>query len=128
MRWITNGGPGTVRRALAAVAVALLASLPARAQIVFDGNILYGNNDKVYPTGQFTGAATGGVAACPGKTALQIGTVAYVRNVYLAPLLRASYAAGRRSTTPCCLRSRISSLSRLQTGSCPGAPISASHR
>ncbi len=92
MRWITNGGPGTVRRALAAVAVALLASLPARAQIVFDGNILYGNNDKVYPTGQFTGAATGGVAACPGKTALQIGTVDYVRNVYLDPLLSASYA------------------------------------
>jgi hypothetical protein len=67
-------------------AVLLGAPLPVSAQIVFDGNILWGNNDGTL-AGQFTGTAGAGVAACPGKTALQIGTVDYIENSLVDPLL-----------------------------------------
>ena len=65
---------------------------PASARLLFDGNLIYQNNDLIYPGGQYTGTAGAGAAACVGKTALQIGTVDYVNNTYFDPLLPNSIA------------------------------------
>jgi hypothetical protein len=69
------------------LAGALFAS-QASAQIVYDGNILWNNGNGTL-AGQFTGAVASAdsVAGCPTKTALVVGTVDYVNNDLVNPLL-----------------------------------------
>jgi len=68
--------------------VLLAAPLPVSAQIVFDGNILWNNNNNTL-AGQFTGAVTNvdSVAACPTKTAFLVGTSDYTNNDLVDPFL-----------------------------------------
>ncbi len=88
MLWNRRGGPGTVLRAVGAAALFLMASTPARAQMVFDGNLLFNNNASGTLAGQFLGAAGAGAPSCPGgTTAANLGTVTYVHNAYADPLL-----------------------------------------
>jgi hypothetical protein len=81
--------------AQALVAAALLAAaIPAGAQIVFDGNLLFNNNNTGTLIGQFSGTAGAGAPACAvGTTAGTLGTVTYTHNLYGDPLLpNAPYA------------------------------------
>ncbi len=64
---------------------ALLSAAAAHAQVVFDGNIVWGNNDNTLP-GQYTGAAGAGAPACaPGTTAQSIATTTYLNNRFTDP-------------------------------------------
>jgi hypothetical protein len=71
------------------VAVALMALLAAasvaRAQMVFDGNVLWKNNASVTLAGQFTGTTSSG-PLCTGKTPAQFGTIDNVHNIYVDPM------------------------------------------
>lgn len=82
MRTTNRTAPGL---RLLAAAMLLAAALPAHAQLVFDGNLLFNNNATGTLAGQFAGASTGGV--CAGFTAAQLGTVTYTHNAYGDPLL-----------------------------------------
>ena len=81
------------RHGLAASGLLLAAALfalapPASAQIVYDGNILWNNGNGTL-AGQFTGvvASADSVPGCPAKSALEVGTVDYVNNDLVDPLL-----------------------------------------
>lgn len=69
-----------------ALALAVAAPLPAVAQIVFDGNVMFSNStgtDNL--NNQFKGSATS--TLCPGVTSVTLGTVTYTHNRYIDPLL-----------------------------------------
>jgi hypothetical protein len=71
----------------ALVAAALMASsVPAGAQMLFDGNLLFNNNASGTLAGQGVGTAVGPTCAV-GFTAGQLITTTYVNNVYADPLL-----------------------------------------
>src|SRR4249920_857751 len=73
---------------LRALALLALTSGGARAQLVFDGNLLFNNNVSGTLAGQFVGAAGAGAPACAaGTTAATLGTVTYTHNAYADPLL-----------------------------------------
>jgi len=67
--------------------VVLVAGAPARAQIVFDGNVVFNNNATGTFAGQFTGAASAGPTCAVGLTAAGLATGTYTHNVYGDPLL-----------------------------------------
>ena len=71
-----------------AVAMLMIAAGSASAQMVFDGNVLFGNNGTGTLIGQFSGTAGAGAPACAaGTTAGTLGTITYTHNVYGDPLL-----------------------------------------
>lgn len=97
VRTIGNGSRLVMTAALMAC-VTLIASV-AGAQILVDGNIFFENNATGTLAGQFTGASTAiGAPACPTApqySASILGTVTYVENTYVNPLLSgAVYQAG----------------------------------
>jgi hypothetical protein len=64
------------------------ATIPAHAQLVIDGNLLYNNNATGTLAGQFVGVAGVGAPSCAaGTTAATIGTVTFTNNSYSDPLL-----------------------------------------
>ncbi len=81
------------RLALAAALIGLVApSLPASAQVVFDGNILFGNGNLTQAGQYRTDNMT---AACaPGFTTQQLAEVSYVENSYTDPFLAAALHLG----------------------------------
>ena len=88
MRLVANGGRRTSRLVLAVVGVLALSSGGASAQMVFDGNVLFNNNNSGTLAGQFVGTAGVGAPACAaGTTAATLGTLTYTHNVYADPLL-----------------------------------------
>lgn len=76
-----------------AAALLLATAVPASAQMVFDGNILYYNNISKTEalnniTNQFVGTAGAGAPSCAaGTTALSLATLTYTHNLYSDPLL-----------------------------------------
>jgi hypothetical protein len=69
------------------VAALLAAPLPAAAQIVFDGNILWNNGNGTL-AGQYTGSATNiDSVSCFPKTAQSVATVDYLNNDFVDPQL-----------------------------------------
>lgn len=88
MRLHATLGSRLIRRGLAAIALVAMSAGAASAQLVFDGNLLWDNNNTGTLAGQFTGAAGGGAPSCPGGfTTATLGTVSYTNNFYLDPLL-----------------------------------------
>ncbi len=68
-------------------ACTLAAPLPAFAQLVFDGNLMYSNNGNNADSlsNQFKGSAAS--TLCSGVTPKTLGTVTYTHNRYADPLL-----------------------------------------
>jgi len=83
MRFTTS----SVRAGVLALTIAALATTSARAQLTFDGNVVFLNNNTGTLAGQFSGAAGAGAPACaPGTTAASLFSV-FPNNVYGDPLL-----------------------------------------
>jgi hypothetical protein len=76
-----------------AAALLLATAVPASAQMVFDGNIIYYCNISLPEASnnmhnQFIGAARGGAPAClPALNADSLATLVYTHNLYADPLL-----------------------------------------
>jgi hypothetical protein len=88
MRYLTSDGFRTLRGGVLTLALIALTSGGARAQMVFDGNLLFNNNASGTLAGQFLGTAGAGAPACAaGTTAATLGTVTYTHNLYGDPLL-----------------------------------------
>ena len=78
----------TLGAALATGLALAAAALPASAQIVFDGNIIFGNGNLTQAGQYRTDNMT---AACPvGFTTQQLAEVSYLENSYVDPLLNAA--------------------------------------
>jgi hypothetical protein len=87
MRFVAHDGLGSWRSGLVALGLLALCAGSASAQMVFDGNLLFLNNNTGTLASQFTGAAGAGAPACGGLTAATLGTVTYTHNSYADPLL-----------------------------------------
>jgi len=88
----------SLRHGILAIGLIALAASNASAQMVFDGNLLFNNNNTGTLAGQFAGAATASAPSCVLPfTAADLGTVTYTHNRYADPLLpNASYLPGVR--------------------------------
>jgi hypothetical protein len=90
MRRNATGAPNWIRGSAFAAALSVLVAMPAGAQLVFDGNILFNNGNGTL-AGQFTGTAGIGAPSCVGNTnnlsAEAIGTLKYLNNTLVDPLL-----------------------------------------
>jgi len=81
--------PGPASRLLVWLGAAALigCAVPATAQVVFDGNIVYDNNGSGTFAGQFNGTTSTGPTCAIGLTPAGLGTVTYSHNFYGDPLL-----------------------------------------
>ena len=86
MRLVTNGGLKTIRRGLIALGLLAIGAGGARAQMVFDGTVVFNNNASGTFAGQFVGRDTLDYCGV-GLTAATLGTVTYSHNAYADPLL-----------------------------------------
>jgi len=88
----------SLRHGFLALGLIALQASNASAQMVFDGNVLFNNNNTGTLAGQFVGAATAAAPSCVLPfTAADLGTVTYTHNLYVDPLLpTAAYAPGVR--------------------------------
>jgi hypothetical protein len=89
MRFVAERELARVARGLAVLALLTLSAGGASAQMLFDGNLLYNNNNSGTLAGQFIGTPPAfPTAGCPaGMNASVLGTVTYTHNVYADPLL-----------------------------------------
>ena len=88
MRSIATSAVRIVRPGLAAACLVALMAGAAGAQMIFDGNVLYGNNASGTLSGQFIGTAPGAGAGCPaGMNAGVLGSTTFTFNAYADPLL-----------------------------------------
>ena len=94
MRFVAHDGIKSWRSGLVALGLLALCAGGASAQMVFDGNLLYLNNNTGTLASQFTGAAGAGAPACAGLTAATLGTVTYTHNSYADPLLSGAVYPG----------------------------------
>jgi len=89
MRFAANHGLRSLRRGLTALGLLALTARGASAQLLFDGNVFFGNSLS-NPTlaGQFAGTAGAGAPGCAaGFNALTLCTVNSTDNLYADPLL-----------------------------------------
>src|SRR5688572_3662169 len=86
MRLDANDGLIALCRGVIALALAPLTANGASAQLLFDGNIFWQNNNTGTLAAQLSGAATAG-GACAGLTAATLGTTTFPHNSYVDPLL-----------------------------------------
>lgn len=98
MRLTAATGLRTLSTRLMAAALLALATQPASAQIVIDGNLLWQNNATGTLAGQFAGSNGAGAPTCGVAgtlTTALLGTTYYTHNTYADPLLpNAPYATG----------------------------------
>lgn len=87
MRFAANDGFKSVTRGIAALALIASMESTARAQMTFDGNVVWNNNNSGTFAGQFLGTAGAGAPGCAGLTAATLFSVTYPHNVYSDPLL-----------------------------------------
>lgn len=87
MRFAANDGLKLPGRMLATLALAACTAAGAHAQMTFDGNVVWNNNNSGTFAGQFLGTAGAGAPGCAGLTAASLFTVTYTHNVYSDPLL-----------------------------------------
>ncbi len=87
-----------LRHGFLALGLLALQTGNASAQMVFDGNLLFNNNNTGTLAGQFVGAATASAPACVLPfSAADLGTISYTHNRYADPLLpNAPYQSGIR--------------------------------
>ena len=104
MRKVADAGRASLRSAVLALTFLAVAATHASAQLVFDGNLLFHNNNSGTLAGQFNGAPVGAaaIAACPlGYSAAVLGTVTFPHNLYADPLLpNAAYPTGSPNFQP----------------------------
>jgi hypothetical protein len=87
MRFAANEGLRNLRRGAVAVALLALSASGASAQLLFDGNVVFNNNNSGTLSGQFLGTAGAGAPGCAGLTAATLFGTTYPNNVYADPLL-----------------------------------------
>ncbi len=88
MRFAAHDGLRTLRRGLFVLGLSIGAAGSASAQLVFDGNLFFNNNNSGTLAGQFTGTAGAGAPGCAaGTTTALVGTTTYLSNLYADPLL-----------------------------------------
>jgi hypothetical protein len=87
MRFAANHGLRSLRHGLAAMAMLMVSVSGASAQLLFDGNVVFNNNNSGTLAGQFLGAAGAGAPACGGLTAATLFGTTYPNNTYADPLL-----------------------------------------
>lgn len=77
----------TIQRSLSAFGLLAVMAHSAAAQLTFDGNVVFQNNNSGTLPGQFVGTAGAGAASCsPGTTAASLFS-AFPHNTYADPLL-----------------------------------------
>jgi hypothetical protein len=84
MRFAANEG---LRHALIALGLVACTAAGANAQLLFDGNIVWNNNNSGTLAGQFLGAAGAGAPGCAGLTAATLFGATYPHNAYVDPLV-----------------------------------------
>ncbi len=94
MRNYVDAGRAVLRMGLLALALAAMSASGAAAQLIIDGNLVFGNGASGTLTGQFSGAPTGAsLTLCnttyssPGYSAAVLGTQTFTHNFYADPLL-----------------------------------------
>jgi len=89
MRFAANDGLRLVGRGMAAGLLAACIAGGAHAQMTFDGNLVWNNNNSGTFAGQFAGTAGAGAPGCAGLTAATLFTTTYAHNVFSDPLIGA---------------------------------------
>jgi hypothetical protein len=81
------GGSVSVRRGLTVLALVAGTAGSASAQLTFNGNLVWNNNNSGTLAGQFLGTAGAGAPGCAGLTAATLFSITNPNNNYADPLL-----------------------------------------